>query len=601
MNNGKSRLIVILTLLSLIVFFHLFLVKKYYFFADDAFISFRYLKNWLSGAGLVFNPGERVEGYTNFLWIVLLAVPSMLGIPPEKAAPLLSAIASVILLVVVFFSRRIALNEKGMPLSWLPGPLFLVLMRTYNIWATGGLETRLFSLLAFLGGLFAIRAVRKPQSGFWIAGGLVFALAELTRPEGALFFITAALLVLIGRHISRQQLMTGKDLAGHALFLLIVGGHYLGRYLYYDSWLPNTFYAKVGGANFRLGVLYLGIFCLEYALYFWILPLVYFIVRGIRSRDIFLYFWLLFFIPFCTYLTYVGGDHFEYRFLDPVLPAISVVLSHILIKLVRTAQGINRKRLAAAAAFTFIFLVYQQAPLRASGMDLGREYRTGLVPAVDSSRTAFRYLPGFTSLDSLLEKGSGLLVKNFVAVRWEGHKAFWQRQRNLGLIFRGLVKKGLFRTSDLFCMPFIGALPYYSNVLVLDFHGLTDKVIARSDPQSTGGIFHSKGPSLDYMEKRNVDFLIKYQSFSHVKTLPAAPLVYTGHESLDLQDWTDRRYLTRLGDFYMFFYSTMEPEELAERFEEHDFPLYIYVPESYSPVQGLLSKPVILEEWLEPK
>ncbi|HXF48671.1 MAG TPA: hypothetical protein VNL73_04495, partial [Verrucomicrobiae bacterium] len=40
---------------------------------DDAFISFRYIRNFLDGHGLVFNVGERVEGYTNFFWIMLLA------------------------------------------------------------------------------------------------------------------------------------------------------------------------------------------------------------------------------------------------------------------------------------------------------------------------------------------------------------------------------------------------------------------------------------------------------------------------------------------------------------------------------------------------
>jgi hypothetical protein len=41
--------------------------------ANDAFISFRYARNWVEGHGLVFNAGERVEGYTNFLWILLLS------------------------------------------------------------------------------------------------------------------------------------------------------------------------------------------------------------------------------------------------------------------------------------------------------------------------------------------------------------------------------------------------------------------------------------------------------------------------------------------------------------------------------------------------
>ena len=42
---------------------------------DDAFISFRYARNLVEGAGLVWNPGEPpVEGYSNFLWVLLLAV-----------------------------------------------------------------------------------------------------------------------------------------------------------------------------------------------------------------------------------------------------------------------------------------------------------------------------------------------------------------------------------------------------------------------------------------------------------------------------------------------------------------------------------------------
>ena len=40
---------------------------------DDAFISFRCADHLVRGLGLVFNPGERVEGYTNFLWAVWVA------------------------------------------------------------------------------------------------------------------------------------------------------------------------------------------------------------------------------------------------------------------------------------------------------------------------------------------------------------------------------------------------------------------------------------------------------------------------------------------------------------------------------------------------
>ena len=63
-----------------------------WFLCDDAFISFRYVRNLLEGHGLVFNPGEYVEGYTNFLWVLeLAAIWRLSGIPPEQAAPWLAA------------------------------------------------------------------------------------------------------------------------------------------------------------------------------------------------------------------------------------------------------------------------------------------------------------------------------------------------------------------------------------------------------------------------------------------------------------------------------------------------------------------------------
>ncbi|MHC4066890.1 MAG: hypothetical protein ACYSUI_20630, partial [Planctomycetota bacterium] len=70
----------------------------YTFLTDDAFISFRYARNLSEGLGLVFNPGfERVEGYSNFLWVVLLAGVNALGLAPESAAHALTGGATVAL------------------------------------------------------------------------------------------------------------------------------------------------------------------------------------------------------------------------------------------------------------------------------------------------------------------------------------------------------------------------------------------------------------------------------------------------------------------------------------------------------------------------
>lgn len=44
-----------------------------WFLTDDAFISFRYARNLVEGHGLVYDLGEYVEGYSNFLWVLELA------------------------------------------------------------------------------------------------------------------------------------------------------------------------------------------------------------------------------------------------------------------------------------------------------------------------------------------------------------------------------------------------------------------------------------------------------------------------------------------------------------------------------------------------
>ena len=53
---------------------------------DDAYISFRYADNLVNGHGLVFNPGERVEGITNLLWTVLFVPVLAAGLDPAPVS-----------------------------------------------------------------------------------------------------------------------------------------------------------------------------------------------------------------------------------------------------------------------------------------------------------------------------------------------------------------------------------------------------------------------------------------------------------------------------------------------------------------------------------
>src|SRR5258708_5218192 len=57
----------------------------YYSLVDDQMISMRYAKNLAHGAGLIWNAnGERVEGITNLLWALYMAVIHLFPISEAK-------------------------------------------------------------------------------------------------------------------------------------------------------------------------------------------------------------------------------------------------------------------------------------------------------------------------------------------------------------------------------------------------------------------------------------------------------------------------------------------------------------------------------------
>jgi len=92
--------------LILFALFALFMLGLGVCVQEDAFISFRYASNLIQGHGLVYNVGERVEGYTNFLWTLLLAGGMALGADPVPLSRFLGIGFALVLLLTVFVVGR---------------------------------------------------------------------------------------------------------------------------------------------------------------------------------------------------------------------------------------------------------------------------------------------------------------------------------------------------------------------------------------------------------------------------------------------------------------------------------------------------------------
>jgi len=177
-------------------------VHHHYFLGDDCFISFRYARHLVDGEGLVWNPGERVEGYTNFLWVLLMAGSLLAGIPPEISSVVigLASGAGLLLALLGFSARRWGSDDLFI---WV-APLALAANRSFTGWSSSGLETMFFTLLVFLASITYLRE-RERDSTTPVASSLLLATAALTRPEGALFAGIAGLFFL-GEILRRSAL-----------------------------------------------------------------------------------------------------------------------------------------------------------------------------------------------------------------------------------------------------------------------------------------------------------------------------------------------------------------------------------------------------------
>lgn len=203
---------------------------------DDAFISFRYAVNWTRGLGLVYNPGERVEGYTNFLWVILLAICVRLGIEitlASKALALLSAVGTIAILLL-FQVDVLSPNRRDLITQIFPSLLFAS-MGSQARYVVSGMETLLFTCLLSLA-VYVHLCKSRP-----FLAGLVFAFLAMTRPEGVLYFGLALLYQMIGASSLKSVLRFVGAFVG------LYGIYFLWRYVYYGYPFPNTFYAKVGG------------------------------------------------------------------------------------------------------------------------------------------------------------------------------------------------------------------------------------------------------------------------------------------------------------------------------------------------------------------
>jgi arabinofuranosyltransferase len=434
------------------------------FIQDDAFISFRYALNLAEGHGLVFNPGEApVEGYTNFLWTLLLTIPHLLRWEPVMFSWLLSLCWYCLTLLVVFRLSMLLTD------SWRSSLLLLLLLGTnysFSAYATGGLETQMQTALMLVFAYIALRMLRERSASVprLVSLSLLAALSMLTRPDSVLLLlpVSVALFWSLWKNVHGVSHRL-KSMAAFVLPGLLIGVIYASwKMSFYGNILPNTYYVKVAVETSTLsGLRYIHYFLMTYGLYPFVVVLLYYVTR--RPYDGARLALLATIALWVVYVVSIGGCFMEYRLMIPVLPMLLLLLVSALLNRMQ-----HKPELLFIGGLLFMSFMHAR---------------------VESTPT------GVESIAHLHENVHGL---------------GWER---IGLELGSVFADG--EPPVRIAVRAAGAIPYYSGLAAVDMFGLNDAFIARHGV--SGGIRpgHQKVATLEYLLSSDVHLVI-----GHPRMLP---------------------------------------------------------------------------------
>jgi hypothetical protein len=485
---------------------------------DDAFISFRYAENLVHGHGLVFNVGERVEGYTNFLWTLGIAAGMRLGVDPVTFTGWagLACFAATIALLALAGARIAAPGAAFVPIA----AVCFAAHEHAQVFASGGLETSLFTLL-----VTAIVLATAAARGGWglFAAGTLGVLATMTRPDGILWYGVAGARAL---WLARERRSAIPLIAVALPGLLFYAPYFAWKWSYYGYPVPNTFYAKSAHSPYPdQGLYYIGLY---FGCYFVLVAgalaaLVSCLRRApaggppLRGRA----------LPavilggvavYLAFVAWVGGDFMFARFLVPLTPALYLGFDALRARWPGARFGIALLAVALAATLLRRYPA-EEITTRPGG-------RRGVV------EERLNYPPATTAA----MREAGLLLRDVMAgqdsrVVITGAQAVWAYYGRFTLVIEGCT-------------------------------GLTDEHLAHLPLDARGPVGHEKSITRDpgYLLRRRVQFSLHLDpvppapdSYRHIAIGPVRGVIITyqnpimrhlsgrpGVEFVDFEDYLDR-------------------------------------------------------------
>jgi arabinofuranosyltransferase len=434
--------------------------RRYFSLFDDAMISMRYAWNFAHGRGLVWNAGEYVEGYTNLLMTLIMAL----------ATRVLDKVGAVLAIQVFGIGTMLAIGVLAVMVTseviedaWPPAHKSLARIIVFACalgyfplayWTLMGMETGLMTALILAGMWCAFRWGREPRPTLLAGMAVCFGLAFLTRSDSAIYAALVFAFVAYDGLRTRQGPLAMRDwlwpLAGAAaLYAAFIGGHTLFRWMYYGELLPNTYVLKVTGIPLSVRIDNGRGFVMPF-LKESFLPLglaaIGLVLRPHRRKLLL----ASFIVAAVSYQVYVGGDPWNYwRQMAPAMPVVFILATLAAVELV------------SALAKTQVF---QSVVSRAA---LLQQYSVAaLIIAI--------VLMSLVSVD--------FRFKSEISPRGTAYTVL----KNWRNINTAVALNEVTREDASLGVFFAGTIPYYVDRQAIDFLGKSDKHVANLPPDLSG-------------------------------------------------------------------------------------------------------------------
>jgi len=435
---------------------------------DDALISMRYAWNLAHGSGLVWNPGERVEGYSNPLTTLVMAAASAI-FDRRNAVLAVQFLGIPTVLATAYVTSRLATRfDRVRPAvaAFARGWGFCAALLFYPLsyWTLGGMETGLLAFL-FVAGLLAAEIwAEMGRDRHLILCGAALGLMSVARPDGILL---AALVAIAFGHAAygRDRRTAGrKILALAGVALILPAAQMLLRAAYYGALVPNTYVLKL--SNFPLderlrgGLGFVRPFLPALAIV--MAPIALGLARAPSRPKVVAAAALLLLL---AYQIAVGGDPWPYwRILTPAIPLAVAVAGHEIWKLAPRTIGTGERR---------------------------------------SIRGSIRWASAIAVLAVVVFPLNRQFLREMTFDRRP-----YQWEANLANVNVALALRQIATPDASVGVYWAGSIPYYTSLRAVDFLGKSDPVIARRSPDLTGAIGWSGMSSVPGHNKYDLDYSI---------------------------------------------------------------------------------------------